>query len=388
MNIWAFQSLVAGIFTLCVGIYVLHKGPRELINETFALFAFSCTIWSFSEVGHRIVTNPEAAALWIRAGGFGWCFMFSLYLHFVLVFSRQKKLLNNWFTYVFLYLPSLIILWLFFTTDLIYKQLPKKMYWGYTSLPGDFVWIYIIYYFIIYLLSSWFLIKVMISGSTLRKNQTKPILLGCSITVIIGTLTNAIFPLFNLSIPEIATTFSIIWMICSLYATLKYKLFIEPDIVTETISTGVPVYSLYSGKVYVIKEELLDKSYKIFVDQVFHGKSGLYFTKLNPEKAKRKYKLKHTPFIWLSFKGGENVISPKDILAIETTIGDFTERMKSATIFIDCFNEIREVNGWGKALLFLQKLKNICESNDAIIVLSINPLLFNEEQLSKIKELT
>ena len=142
MNHSAIQSLVAAVFNLTLGTYIFFKGPKRAITSVFSLFALSLTIWGISEFGHRIAYSYESAYIWIRGAGIGWCFMASLYLHFVLILTKRESFLKKKVTYVCLYLPPLVFLYLFLSTDLIYGQQVVKRSWGYTSLPGNYNWIF------------------------------------------------------------------------------------------------------------------------------------------------------------------------------------------------------------------------------------------------------
>lgn len=383
MSIWAILSLSSGIINLIIAIYILSKRPKELLNRVFSLFVFSFSIWGFSEVVPRITSDPLTAYMWIRFGGLGWCFMLSLYLHFVLVFARQAKWLKNWFTYVILYFPPVIFLNLFMFTDLIYKQTPVYTFYGYTSFPGDFVWSYVVYYSFIYFFAIYFLVRTMFSTGTLRKNQTKPILLGCTVILVIGTLTNVVFPALGIPFPEIATTTSLLWMGCNFYAVLRHRLFIDP--IEKKILIWEQKYNLEKGS-YMVKEPIPEKSYKIFFEQIYHGKDGLCFTKLSPDRIKKKYEVENPPVIWISFKEGDNIISPKGINTIEQAISEFIKSMKTPFIFLDCFFVIMMINGWGTSLKWINRIKEKCRVNNSFFLISINPDMFEEEQLTFLEE--
>ena len=151
MNYWAIISLISSVPNFLLGFYALYKDRKRALNVTFAMFAFSVAIWCLSEFCHRIATDAYTANIWIRLGGFGWCFMVSYWIHFVFVFSKKNKWLKKTITYVFMYAPSIAILYMFLTTDLIYEQDAIKMYFGYTVIPGKLMWVYTSYYFLMFI---------------------------------------------------------------------------------------------------------------------------------------------------------------------------------------------------------------------------------------------
>ena len=377
MNIWALCSLVAGLINFILGVYVCRKNHGKLLNRLFALTAFAFGIWGISEFGQRISVNPKDAFWWIMAGGPGWCFMMSFYLHFAIIFAKKENYLKNIFTYLLLYLPPFFFLYFFWVTDLIYKHEIVKMYYGYTCFPGKFAWMYSAYYTILYLFAVSLFFYILKKGTPVRKQQVKPILWGYTIAWLIGTLSNVIFPLYGIFIPELGTGITIAWAGSTFYSIFRYKLFINP--VKESDTFAPLMFNLEKGNVYFTKEETPEKAYKIFIDQISHGKPGLCFSKFPPDKTRQKYGILYTPIIWVTFKGTEeNAITPKDIEIINSTILDFAEKTKSAVILVDCINEIIMVNGWQKTTDWLEKLKRNCITG--VLLFSINTKLLDNDQ--------
>jgi hypothetical protein len=383
VNFWALLPFVTGLFNLLLGGYILHKGPQRMLNRVFSLFAFSLAIWGISEVGHRVAESPEVAYLWMQGGGIGWCFMASLYFHFVLIFTKRETFLKRKSTYLFLYLPPLVFLYLFLTTDLIYGQQVVKRSWGYTSLPGNIVWTYFLYYFLQYLLGIYFIADIKKKGSTLEEKQAKPLQIGVTVFLVVATTTNIAFPLLDVQLPEIGSSVSIILTVCTLYAILKHKLFIL-ELNPEGKKNNQQKYILASGFSYSITEERLDKSYEIFTDQLLHGNYGLCLSKFAPEKVRDAYGLERTPIIWVAFRENENTVSPKDLDAIESIIFDFLNRAARPVILIDCFNEIRLTNGMDRTINWLQRIEATCKEKNCILLLSVNPDIVDKKELTEI----
>lgn len=383
MNPWALQSLATGLFNLILGIYILRKGPKRALNRVFSLFAFAFAIWGISEFGHRFVDSPEAAYIWMRGGGIGWCFMASLFLHFILIFTKRDAILGSKLTYVFLYLPPVVFLYLFLTTDLIYGQQLVKRSWGYTSIPGNIAWTFFLYYFVEYLLVIYFASDFEKKGSTLERKQARPLLIGGAVFLVIATTTNIAFPFLDVKLPEIGSSVSIILTLCTLYAILKHKLFMV-ELKPEEAKNNHQKYTLQRGLSYTITEERLDKSYEIFTDQLLHGSFGLCFSKFSPQKIRDEYGLEYTPIIWVTFKENENTVSPKDLDAMESIIFDFLSRAERPVVLIDCLNEIRLTNGIARTINWLQRIGATCKQKNCILLMSINPNIVDENELAEI----
>ncbi|PIV70317.1 MAG: hypothetical protein COS08_00880 [Euryarchaeota archaeon CG01_land_8_20_14_3_00_38_12] len=145
-------------------------------------------------------------------------------------------------------------------------------------------------------------------------------------------------------------------------------------------------YPLERGLSYIVKEEKLDKSYEIFYDQVIHGYSGLSITKLPPEKVRERYKIAKSPILWLTFKEVENAISPKDIEGLKSAISDFIGKTEKPVILLDCFDQLRLVNGFEKSMSMLMEIKDLCAKNNANLLVTISPGIFEEKQLASIEK--
>lgn len=385
MNYWAILSLVPGLFHCFLGIYVYSLKPRRLLSIIFSLFTLSLAIWCLTEFGHRITSSPQIAYLLIRAGGLGWCFMESLWVHFVLVFSRRTKCLESKFTYIFLYVPSTILLFLFLFTDLIYQQEPQKMYYGYTSLPGKLVNVYALYYLILYVFATYFLVDVIRKNILIERKQARPLLLGSAFFLLIGTTSNVITPGTENSLPEIGTTLSIVWAFSVFYAVLRHKLFaIMPT--AEDVSSNPEKYQLARGQCYFVSEAKPEKGYEIFRDQITHNRLGLCVTKLAPQKIRKKYLFSKTPIFGLAFAPGQNTISPKDLDGLISVVSQFVRQADDPFLFIDCVDQIKVANGMKKTLDLIADFNTLSFETNAIILVSINPGLFNKQQLADIEK--
>ncbi len=385
MNHWALFSLIPGLSHLLLGSYVLYRGPKRQLNITFALFALSLAIWSFSEFMHRLDVSPKNAYLCIRFGGFGWCYMASFCMHFVLVFARRERILKSRLLYILLYGPPSVILFLFLGTNLIYKQEPVRMYFGYTSVPGKLVWIYTVDYMALYTLAIYLFLRVIKTGITLEKKQAIPMLLGTTIFLATSTATNVAFPRFGISAPELGTTLSIIWAISVFYAVIEHKLFIIEPSIEEPILVPEK-YSLERGTGYLVKEEKPDKGYEIFYDQITHGGFGLCITKFLPEKVRERYNLIKTPIVWSTFRNIENSISPKDVDGLSALVSDFVRKADKALVFLDCLDQIKFASGFEKSLSMLRDFKKLCNEHSSNVLISIAPELFEKHQLDDIEE--
>ncbi|MDY6903179.1 MAG: DUF835 domain-containing protein [Thermodesulfobacteriota bacterium] len=384
MSIWAFSSLLPGILHFVVGGYVLYQRPRQPLNVVFSLFAFSLFIWCITEFVHRLDITPHNAYLWMMFGGPGWSFSPALYLHFALLFAHRKRVLQTRLVYALLYGPPVLLLSLFYGTDLIYHHAPVAMYFGYTLLPGQYAWLCIFYYLVVYVMGAYFLLDIARKGGGIEKRQARVVLSGVGLSLFFAMLTNMILPVLHMPVPELATLFTAPAMIAVFYAILKYQLFIiSPSM--ETPHPTPPKYFLERGCSLML-DEGEDKAYSIFFDQVTHGAQGLCITKFPPEKVRKKYNIAKSPLIWLTFKDGVNTVSPREFNRLETAVTEFLLKAQDACILVDCFREMELVNGFEKAAGMIRKIDERCQAAGARLIISLIPLNETEDRKEQVRK--
>ncbi|MFX1512286.1 MAG: PAS domain S-box protein, partial [Promethearchaeota archaeon] len=218
--------LLTCIFAIFLGIFVYLKSPTGELNSIFLLLSISVACWTFIDFEFQTAESFERAQFWLSVSSLV-IFVVPLLLHFILVLTEQKKLLNHQLTYLSLYGSALV----FFLLDLMTSFEPEEREWGWTyNIPNDspqYIFI-VIWYSSIAILSLFFCIQyyLTIRDDYTKKQQIKYIIIGLSFPVIISAVTGFILPLFEISIPDLTTTS--ITITCGFfgYAIWKYELFI------------------------------------------------------------------------------------------------------------------------------------------------------------------
>jgi len=210
LNILALISLISFIICLVLGFVVYFKNVRYVINnklgEMFVLICFSLAFsWALIEFGYRYATSYEIAYLWLKVNVF-WYIVLSFLLHFILILTKNKKILNRKITYFFIYGIAIIFIFLDIFTPLL-LTVPIKEQWGWffgiplnpilygiSSTWAIFMIIFCLYIIIDYLRN----LKV-----ESQKIKIKFTILGISIPISIGFFTEWLFPLLSIRVPEL-----------------------------------------------------------------------------------------------------------------------------------------------------------------------------------------
>lgn len=148
-------------------------------------------------------------------------------------------------------------------------------------------------------------------------------------------------------------------------------------------------HTLEPGNVYLIKEETPNKTYELFLGLVTHGTNGIIITREYPEKVRTLYNLHHVPILWLTNLESENAIEPTELPRLYHELVNILKETKKIVIVLAGIEYLVSQNNFGTVLRFLQLARDQVIVNDAIMLLPINPHVFELRELKAIEnELT
>lgn len=220
-------SFFAGAVCLLFGTLVLLKDNHSPLNRIFMLLCMSMAYWGFMEFELRHSVTLEEAAMWSRLN-FLWPISVALVVHFVLIFTKQARLLKNKFTYLALYGTTATLSILDVSTRKMVGT-PFVQYWGWTyDTPDTFI----------YHLSSGIIVIMAISAliiafrfhlqqrDPVKRKQSGLVLVGLAIPIILGSGFDAFLPAIGIRVPEMtATSFALGAAGFIGFAIWKYELF-------------------------------------------------------------------------------------------------------------------------------------------------------------------
>lgn len=223
MNIFALISLVAFMVCFFLGNFIYHKNPKSQLNIIIALTAIVVGFLAFVEFEYRQAETFQIAFFWIKISTL-WPIVPSLLLHISLIFTKSKYLKNK-LSYALIYLPSIIIITLSLTTDLLLNSILKE-YWGWTyAFPADMTLYNIMSLWTIFtvVLAGLICFKYYLKSRDLKKKQAKYILAGLYIPLFISLCSDAVLPSLSLRVPEMTMTTMTIGICLFSYGIWKYK---------------------------------------------------------------------------------------------------------------------------------------------------------------------
>jgi len=396
MILYALLSLAAAVICIMLGTYVMLRNPKHSGAKVFGLMMIFFMIFSIGEFGKRIC--PIDASNYVifldRMSWIGTSFIGGMFLYLALMFPRRNKILDNKITYLLLFFPSVIFLYIVWATDLLIIG-TENYYWGMGTTYNDPLFIVFCIILELYLIMGLYLFYRSYKKTTskIEKAQSIMMLIGAAIPIVGGTVTNVMFPVFGLKIVPLLSLFLTFSGIFIAYAIVKYKLLIiEP--VAEPFIVPAPIVELDKGYTYLILEENKPtKSYQLFVDLVKSGSNGLFITTNNPKEIKERYGLERTPFIWVTHKGkGENWLKPIELLDDSTAdaITNFLEKSKDSVIILDCLEYVANKNlgSIKKRSSLLERANSLCNaivSNNSRLIIPVREEMIAVESKEKIK---
>jgi PAS domain S-box-containing protein len=154
----------------------------------------------------------------------------------MLIYSKKKKILGKELTYLVLYTPSAVFFYLVWKTNLIIQEI-GGFRWGYYDIPGKGFLFFVAYLQIYFFLGLYLCWRVYKKSSRMQeKKQAKCIFIGTLLSIIVGSVTDAILPIAGIPIVGLAATSNSILAMSIVYAIQKYKLMgITPQLAAEKI---------------------------------------------------------------------------------------------------------------------------------------------------------
>jgi predicted hydrocarbon binding protein len=146
-------------------------------------------------------------------------------------------------------------------------------------------------------------------------------------------------------------------------------------------------FSLEAGYSYVIKEEMPDQSFDIFIDAAKHSVPSLCVTREYPEKVKDRYDLRNVPFLWLSMDQEKPYArDPTNLALLYSDIKTFISENKSCMVLLSGLEYLISQNDFPKVLKLLQHINDKVAVTDSVLLVPVSPMTLPESQLKLLEK--
>jgi hypothetical protein len=173
----------------------------------------------------------------------------------------------------------------------------------------------------------------------------------------------------------------------------KHGGFLNKQDILAAMPSGTRLPSIFrelqSGKAHLFKEEKPSQAYQRMKEALKYGFEGLCFTKLEPQKVRAEYGVEKVSFVWLTFDETktEKTVNPKNLARLSgITSTELVKDSSKAVVLLDCLDQIVFANSFKKAKDLLGDMRELCQENSATFLLSIDPEMFEKDQLAAIEK--
>ncbi|MGZ7109625.1 MAG: sensor histidine kinase, partial [Methanobacterium sp.] len=167
-----------------------------------------------------------------------WPIVPSILLHISLIFNEKTRLLKNKLTYVIIYAPALIMVYLAFDTNWLLQGITRE-YWGWTyNYPINTV--------LFEIMSGWTILCVIIAAGISimdyfkidgsKKLQAKYLVAGLYFPLVVSLMSDLILPNMSIRIPETTMTMSALGITFISYGVWKYRF---PALTTAAVADEI-----------------------------------------------------------------------------------------------------------------------------------------------------
>ena len=140
--------------------------------------------------------------------------------------------------------------------------------------------------------------------------------------------------------------------------------------------------TLEDGHCYIIEEEKLDKSLKLFTDTLNRGYTGLCITRTNPKHLKGDSVVEDVNIIWLTDKESETEATiPAVLERIMYEISDFLRREENGCLILDGVEYLISNNGFDAVLRFIRRMVDEFSESKSVLLLAVSPFTLKEREL-------
>ncbi|MCX7957504.1 MAG: diguanylate cyclase [Deltaproteobacteria bacterium] len=220
--ILTFISLIANLILSTV---ILSVDSRNRLNRLYSVFTLAVAYWSIFKILQITSDSESSAALFYKISSFGWTLLPAIYFSFVLEFTKaQNKVLKKIISPL-LFIAGVGFAVITVSSDLMLEGMISEK-WGYSHIPGKIYKAGFTPYFITSFV--WGLILLFMYGrknlSRLEKIKTYYLLIGVSVPLLGGVITNMIMPALGIHVFELALTLTSVNVVIIGYAMYRYRL--------------------------------------------------------------------------------------------------------------------------------------------------------------------
>lgn len=369
-------SFIAFVLAFSLGLLVLLKNQKNNVNRLFFMFSVILGLLFVSDVFMRAAGTGVTALSWARAYTVFSVLLPAAFLHFTTVFPKNRMFKDEYLKLV-LYIPAVFFI-------IMLGSLAEGVYYAHSFNPvfGSLKSFFLAYY-IVYLFLGLrnFNVSLKEPDTDIRRMQAAYAVIGISMFMFLGGLTDVIFPGLGFVSYRSGVYFCIAMYAFIGYSMHRHYLFVREPLAEECSAKEFQKYPLPPKSSIMIKDKSFHENFHVFLDQILHGKSGICLTRTNPKKILEEYPLKRTPVIWLTELAEKDTVNPANVEEIGYTVERFIGTAEKSIVYLDGVEYLTTYNAFLKTLHLLQDLKDKISMVDSNMLIPIKSGAFDEVQI-------
>ncbi len=145
-------------------------------------------------------------------------------------------------------------------------------------------------------------------------------------------------------------------------------------------------YIVDPGTSYLIKDQTSAEAYEIFMDKIEEHYLPFLVTRQNPKIIEQRYGIQRKNVLWLSEEKDKTLISSSNLNQIQKEITDFIAKNETTIVLLDRSDYILNKYGFENFLKFITNLNDKVMTKNAILLMPIDPEIFDNKQLSLLEK--
>jgi PAS domain S-box-containing protein len=235
------MSIIASFISIMLGNFIYYTNPKNSLNRIIAVLSIFVGFLAFVEFAYRQAGNLDIAYFWLKVSML-WPLVPALVMNIAFLFGGKFRYLKQRTIYVLIYLPTLLLIVLSLTTDLLGR--PVLEYYGYTYNLSSTLFPVVGIWSILGGLVSALIFFSYYTGSKdpLEKKQAEFIFIGLILPLLLILVTDLIVPFFWIRIPEMTMIFITLGLGLIVFGMWKYQF----PVLTPTMAAEKIIDTMYN----------------------------------------------------------------------------------------------------------------------------------------------
>jgi hypothetical protein len=153
--------------------------------------------------------------------------------------------------------------------------------------------------------------------------------------------------------------------------------------VNSSFASAMPIgWEFKLGNVYLVEERRPRLSFDMFEQGLSTGCCGMVVSRELPKRLQGEHNLGNSRIVWLTNLVGDGRINPTAIGILMSQVRSFIEGHPRTIVLIDGLEYLISLNTYDRMLQFMHQLRDVVMTNDAALVVPVDPRTLSERELA------